>query len=65
MPTYLYECPAHGEFEHEHSINAELITCPKCAEENPDFPPHKVKRLIAGGTGFLLTGGGWASEGYK
>ncbi|MGI0058158.1 MAG: FmdB family zinc ribbon protein [Nitrosotalea sp.] len=63
MPTYLYECPIHGEFEHMHSITEELEECPKCREENK--PSQKVKRLIAGGTGFILNGGGWASEGYK
>jgi putative FmdB family regulatory protein len=64
MPTYLYECPEHGEFEHQHSINDELKECPTCQAENRDSP-HKVKRLIAGGTNFILSGGGWASEGYK
>ena len=64
MPTYLYECPEHGEFEHQHSIKDELEFCPKCQEEN--YPtPHKVKRLIAGGSGFILNGGGWAKEGYS
>jgi putative FmdB family regulatory protein len=64
MPTYLYECPAHGEFEHQHSITDELEFCPKCQEENPSVL-QKVKRLIAGGTGFILNGGGWAKEGYS
>ena len=64
MPTYLYECPVHGEFEHQHSINEELEFCPKCQEEN-SANPEKVKRLIAGGSGFILNGGGWAKEGYS
>jgi putative FmdB family regulatory protein len=64
MPTYLYECPTHGEFEYQHSITTELEFCPKCQEENRPIA-QKVKRLIAGGTGFILNGGGWASEGYK
>lgn len=64
MPTYLYECPIHGEFEHQHSINEELEVCPKCQEEGQAIP-HKVKRLIAGGSGFILNGGGWAKEGYS
>jgi putative FmdB family regulatory protein len=64
MPTYLYECPTHGEFEHQHSITERLECCPKCAEEDP--PKHQeVKRLIAGGSGFILNGGGWAKEGYS
>jgi putative FmdB family regulatory protein len=64
MPTYLYECPIHGEFEHQHSINEELEECPKCQAEN-NAAPEKVKRLIAGGTGFILNGGGWAKDNYK
>lgn len=70
MPTYLYECPIHGEFEHQHSINEELEYCPHCEEkgeletgERHTF--QKVKRLIAGGTSFVLAGGGWAKEGYS
>ena len=63
MPTYLYECSVHGEFEHQHSIKEELEFCPQC--ESAKLAPQKVKRLIAGGTGFILNGGGWASEGYK
>lgn len=64
MPTYLYECPVHGEFEHQHSIKEELELCPTCqAEKSIDV--QKVKRLISGGTSFILSGGGWASEGYK
>ncbi len=72
MPTYLYECPKHGEFEHAHSITEILEFCPYCQSEcDTDLTvgspqePHKVKRLISGGTGFILNGGGWASEGYK
>lgn len=64
MPTYLYECPIHGEFEHQHSITEDLEFCPKCQEEQ-NSEPKKVKRLIAGGSGFILTGGGWAREGYS
>jgi putative FmdB family regulatory protein len=63
MPTYLYECPVHGEFEHQHSIKEELEECPKCREENK--PPQKVKRLIAGGSGFILNGSGWAKDNYS
>lgn len=68
MPTYLYECPVHGEFEHQHSITEVLEYCPICEADSDDgLPviPQKVKRLIIGGGSFILTGGGWASEGYK
>lgn len=64
MPTYLYQCDIHGEFEHQHSIAEELEICPKCQEENQSTP-KKLKRLIAGGTSFMLKGGGWAAQGYK
>lgn len=64
MPTYLYECPICGEFEHQHSINEELEFCPTC-QKNGRMDPIKVKKLIAGGTGFILSGGGWAKEGYS
>jgi putative FmdB family regulatory protein len=63
MPTYLYECPVHGEFEHVHSITEELELCPKCQEE--DKPEQKVKRLIAAGGSFILEGGGWAKDSYS
>ena len=59
MPTYTYFCEkCNKEFEEMHSINEELEECPECKTKNP-------KRLISGGTGFVLKGGGWANEGYK
>lgn len=63
MPTYLYECTIHGEFEEQHSIKESLEECPKCKKEG--LSSQKPKRLIAGGTGFILNGGGWAKEGYS
>lgn len=67
MPTYLYECPVHGEFEHQHSITEELEFCPICETENKkDFSePHRVKRLIAGGANFILNGDCWSKDNYK
>jgi hypothetical protein len=44
MPTYLYKCPIHDEFEEEHSIKIKLEFCPKCAEEGK--PDVKIERLI-------------------
>lgn len=64
MPTYLYECPIHGEFEHQHSIKEELEDCPICVAEN-SLTPQKVKKLIVGGSGFILNGGGWAKDRYS
>jgi len=64
MPTYTYLCKdVHGEFEQTHSIKETLEECPKCKAEN--LPAKKVTRLISGGTGFVLTGGGWANSGYS
>ena len=64
MPTYLYFCEeCQEEFEEMHSITTELQECPKCKEAGK--PAHVPKRLIAGGTAFILNGGGWAAEGYK
>lgn len=67
MPTYLYECPTHGEFEYQHSITEELEECPICVkglETNPYGDVHKVKRLIAKGGSFILVGSGWAKDNY-
>ena len=70
MPTYLYECPIHGEFEYEHPITEELDYCPHCEEpgelisgERHTF--QKVKRLIARNGAFILSGGGWAKDNYS
>ena len=51
MPTYLYECPTHGEFEEYHSMSATLELCPKCQEEGKTGDSvQKVKKLINCGT---------------
>jgi predicted nucleic acid-binding Zn ribbon protein len=62
MPVYLYECENHKEIELEHSMKESIELCPLCKKDNKEI---KLKRLIAGGTNFVLNGGGWASEGYK
>jgi putative FmdB family regulatory protein len=47
MPTYTYNCPNCGEFEEHQSILASALeVCPLCGET--------VKRVITGGTGFIL-----------
>lgn len=62
MPTYLYSCPQHLEFEHIQSIkDPPLKECPMCKK---DGVISEVKRLIAP-SNFVLKGGGWASSGYK
>jgi putative FmdB family regulatory protein len=57
--TYEYACGSCGhEWEAEQSISAApLKKCPKCGKS-------KAKRLVSGGTGFLLKGGGWYADGY-
>lgn len=62
MPTYLYKCDTHGEFEAIHSINDKLEECPECKTEGKTS--EAPTRLIIG-TSFILAGGGWASEGYS
>lgn len=58
--TYEYLCLAcNFAWEAEQSITEKALKkCPKCRK-------NKAKRLISGGTGFTLEGGGWASEGYS
>lgn len=58
--TYEYACEACGhQWEAEQSIkDAPLKTCVACGKE-------KAKRLVSGGTGFLLKGGGWYADLYS
>ena len=62
MPTYVYQCEIHGEFEEFHSIKEQLEDCPLCQKEGK--APHKVKRVISGAGGFILKGSGWAKDNY-
>jgi putative FmdB family regulatory protein len=57
--TYEYACEACGHtWEAEQRIkDAALKECVSCGAP-------KAKRLISGGTGFLLKGGGWYADGY-
>jgi putative FmdB family regulatory protein len=52
MPTYEYECRACGQrFERQQGMTeAPLAQCPKCGGE--------VRRLISGGSGFIMKGNG-------
>ncbi len=63
MPTYLYCCKEHGEFEEFHSITSQLDECPKCKAEGKTSEPPT--RLIASGSTFILTGSGWAKDNYS
>ncbi len=57
--TYEYVCQACGhQWEAEQSIKDNpLKKCEACGED-------KAKRLVSGGTGFLLKGGGWYADLY-
>ena len=51
MPTYLHECAHCGEFEaHQSILDDALEHCPSCGAA--------VRRLIAGGTSFVMKGRG-------
>jgi len=51
MPTYVYECPRCGEFEEQQAISEPALQrCPTCGDV--------VRRVIAGGTSFIMGGGG-------
>ena len=58
--TYEYVCEACGhQWEAEQSIkDSPLKTCVSCGAS-------KAKRLVSGGTGFLLKGGGWYADLYS
>jgi putative FmdB family regulatory protein len=58
--TYEYVCQECGqEWQAEQKISADpLKFCPNCGKK-------KAQRLVSGGQGFQLKGGGWAKEGYK
>lgn len=56
MPTYEYECDACGlRFERrQHMTDAPVEACPECGGE--------VRRLVSGGSGFILKGTGWTNH---
>ena len=53
MPTYEYKCNSCKEtFEDFHKITEDPeMTCPKCKSDD-------VRKIISGGTGFIIKGGG-------
>jgi putative FmdB family regulatory protein len=57
MPTYEYQCDSCGlKFERRQSITEPSLTeCPECH--------GKVQRLLSGGAGFILKGGGQGRTG--
>ncbi len=62
MPTYEYKCKdevCDHRWELTQKITDEKITiCPICEQET-------AERLISGGVGFSLKGGGWAKDNYS
>lgn len=58
--TYEYVCGTCGhQWEAEQSIKDQpLRTCAACGKDS-------AKRLVSGGTGFLLKGGGWYADLYS
>lgn len=58
--TYEYECEdcGHGEEVEQKITDQRLTECPKCGS-------NTYKRLVSGGTGFALKGGGWYKDGYS
>jgi putative FmdB family regulatory protein len=58
MPTYDYECPKGHRFEAVQKMSAKPVaTCPKCRV--------RARRVISGGGGFLLKGGGFYKTDYR
>lgn len=60
MPTYEYVCEScEKTWEQTQTITEDPVKeCPHCKA-------LKAKRLVSGGTGFQLMGGGWSGEGYS
>jgi len=60
MPTYEYECEkCCKHFDATHKISDPPVQ--ECPE--PDCK-GEAKRLISGGSTFVLKGGGWYKDGY-
>ena len=56
---YSYFCNSCGELEVEQSMKDDKLTsCPN------DCCGTSFERLISGGNGFQLKGGGWYADGY-
>lgn len=52
MPTYVYECQEHGEFDVVHNMtDNSLRNCPECNKE--------AKKLIVPGAGIKFNGTGF------
>lgn len=60
MPTYEYECAA---CKHQWEVEAKISDTP--AKKCPKCKKLRAKRLVSGGSGFILSGGCWSKDGYK
>ena len=60
MPTYEYVCEAckHAWELEQRMVDDAIKKCPKCKKQ-------KAKRMISGGSNFILKGGGWYSDLYS
>ena len=65
MPTYTYKCDkCLNEFEVvQRVVDEPLTVCDRRYEEGV-VCRGGVHRVIVGGGGFILNGGGWAKDGY-
>jgi len=54
MPTYLYECPVHGQFEEVHRMSDRVDDCPSCEKIELKTP---VRRLINFGSAIRVEPG--------
>jgi putative FmdB family regulatory protein len=58
MPTYEYRCPSGHQFERFQKITDEPeAECPTCGAPS--------ERMLSGGAGFLLKGGGFYATDYR
>jgi len=60
MAIYEYSCENcnHNWEEEQKMSDPKISICPQCKKET-------AKRLISGGTSFILSGGGWAKDNYS
>lgn len=58
--TYEYIC---GGCAHTCEANQSINDKPK--RKCPECGKMKLKRLVSGGSGFTLQGGGWGADGYS
>lgn len=60
MPIYEYKCDScDHELEELQEVNEPVLdTCPACGRTS-------LRRLISGGTRFILKGKGWAADLYS